>query len=104
MNKTHLSITLSQSLIALAAGPVDAQPLPIPIPLTTLVPVTKDSYPLGAADYLNIPEDLSKVGYLEEEYFVSGLANVYEWSAPGAATVRTPNAPYTTRMLVRRPI
>lgn len=30
----------------------------------------------------------------------SGLANVYEWSAPGAATVRTPNAPYTTRMLV----
>jgi hypothetical protein len=30
----------------------------------------------------------------------SGLANVYEWSAPGAATVRTPNAPYTTRMLL----
>jgi Alpha/beta hydrolase domain len=59
---------------------------------------------LGAADHLNIPEDLSKVDYVEEEYFISGLANVYEWSAPGAATIRTPDAPYTTRMLVRRPI
>jgi hypothetical protein len=65
--------------------------------------VTSDSYPLGAADHLNVPEDLSKVGYIEEEYFVSGYANVYDRDAPGPATVRTPHAPYTTRMLVRRP-
>ena len=104
MNKRILSVILLQSLIAVAAEHVEAQSHSVPIPQTTLVPVTKDSYPLGAADHLNIPEDLSEVGYLEEEYFVSGLANVYEWSAPGAASVRTPNAPYTTRMLVRRPI
>ena len=108
MSKRLLSILLSQSLIALAAQHVEAQSLlaqtPIPVPQTTLVPVTHDSYPLGAADHLNVPEDLSKVGYLEEEYFVGGTANVYDWAPPGAATVGVANAPYTTRMLVRRPI
>jgi hypothetical protein len=43
------------------------------------VPVTLDSFPLGAADHLNVPEDLSKVSYVEEEYFVSGTANGYAW-------------------------
>ena len=47
--------------------------------------------------------DLSKVGYVEEEYIVSGAANVYDWAADGAINVKTPNAPYTTRILVRRP-
>jgi len=43
-----------------------------------------------------------KIGYVEEEYFVSGTANVSNWPAPGTATIRVANAPYTTRMLVRR--
>ena len=107
MLKRLLSITLAQSLIVLTPVGADAQAQttipPVPIPSVTLVPVTSDSYPLGAADHLNVPEDLSKVGYIEEEYFVSGYASVYDWSAPGAATIRTPHAPYTTRMLVRRP-
>jgi len=50
-----------------------------------------------------VPEDLSQVGYIEEEYLVSGTANVYSWPAAGPAVVRTADAPYTTRMLVRRP-
>jgi len=107
MLKRLSSVLLAQSLIVFAAVTVQAQSKttipPVPIPTVTLVPVTSDSYPLGAADHLNVPEDLSKVGYIEEEYFVSGYANVYDWDAPGPATVRTPHAPYTTRMLVRRP-
>jgi hypothetical protein len=103
-----LSIAVLQSLIVLTVGPAAGQAVPgqtpVPVPLATLVPVTTNSFPLGAADHLNVPEDLSKVGYVEEEYFISGLANVYEWTAPAAATVKVPNAPYTTRMLVRRPI
>jgi Alpha/beta hydrolase domain len=97
---------LISPLIALCAGPTLSPALqpPVPVPQTTLVPVTLDSYPFGAADHLNVPEDLSKVGYLEEEYLISGTANVYDWPAPGTATVRVANAPYTTRMLVRRPI
>ena len=75
----------------------------VPIPQTTLVPVTPGSYPFGAADHLNVPQDLGRVGYVEAEYFVTGTANVYDWPAPGTATVRVADAPYTTRMLVRRP-
>jgi hypothetical protein len=97
-------ILSSQALLALALGPTLAASPPVPVPQTTLVPVTANSYPFGAADHLNVPEDLSKVGYVEEEYFVSGTANVYDWPAPGTATVRVANAPYTTRMLVRRPM
>jgi hypothetical protein len=108
MTTRILLISLSQSLIAFAVGHAETQSRatqnPVQVPLTTLVPVTPDSYPLGAADHLNVPEDLSKVGYVEEEYFVSGVANVYEWAAPGAATVGVANAPYTIRMLVRRPV
>jgi hypothetical protein len=70
MNKRLLSIILSQSLIALVAEHVEAESLraqtPVPVPETTLVPVTLDSFPLGAADHLNVPEDLNKVGYVEE--------------------------------------
>src|SRR5271166_1644143 len=104
MSKRLLSIILSQSLIALVEAESLPGQTPVPIPQTTLVPVTLDSFPLGAADHLNVPEDLIKVGYVEEEYFVSGTANVYDWAPPGAATVGVANAPYTTRMLVRRPI
>src|SRR5260370_18333338 len=104
MNKRLLSIILSESLIALAGGQVEAQSLaaqtPVPVPQITLVPVTTDSYPLGAADHLNVPEDLSKVGYVEEEYFVSGTASVSDWAPPNAATVGLATAPYPPRMML----
>lgn len=67
------------------------------------VPATADSYPFGAANHERVPEDLAKLGYVEEEFFASGKANVYDWPAPGAAVVRVADAPYTTRVLVRRP-
>jgi hypothetical protein len=75
-----------------------------PLPqVTGPLPVTATTYPFGAADHTLVPEDLSKVGYVEDEYLVSGKANVYTWPGPGPAEVRTPDAPYTTRILVRRP-
>jgi hypothetical protein len=40
---------------------------------------------------------------VEEEFVISGTANVYDWAADGSLTVKTPNAPYSTRILVRRP-
>jgi hypothetical protein len=67
------------------------------------LPATKASYPFGGAAHTRIPTPLTTVGYVEEEYLISGTANVYDWPAPGAAVVRTPHAPYTTRVLVRRP-
>jgi hypothetical protein len=41
------------------------QPLP-PVRVVGPLPVTADSYPFGAADHARIPEDLKKVGYVEE--------------------------------------
>ena len=67
------------------------------------LPVSATSYPFGAADHTRTPSSLGQVGYVEEEFLFSGLANVYDWPAPGSAVVRTANAPYTTRLLVRRP-
>ncbi len=54
--------------------------------------------------FQGVPENLQKKGYVEEEYIISGTANVYDWPAPGPAVVRTADAPYTTRILVRKPI
>src|SRR5438270_2309497 len=68
------------------------------------LPVSANSYPFGAADHQLVPEDLGRQGYVEEEYLVSGNANVYDWPTSGPAVVRTPDAPYTTRVLVRRPV
>ena len=77
-----------------------ATPLPV---VHGPIPVAADSYPFGAADHTRVPTDLGKIGYVEEEFFAEGKANIYEWPEQGAAVVRTANAPYTTRVLVRRP-
>lgn len=67
------------------------------------IPITADSYPFGAADKTLKPQDLSAYGYGESEHFVSGKANVYDWPARETLTIRSANAPYTTRILIRRP-
>src|SRR2546428_4664846 len=85
---------------AAAQGVPGATPIP---EVTGPIAVTADSYPLMAAGKLQDVVDLPKLGYTEEEFFVSGRANVYDWAADGTLSVRTPPAPYTTRILVRRP-
>lgn len=52
--------------------------------------------------------DLSPAGYTEQEYFLSGTATAYSqdgtWTEDGQWAVRAERtAPYTTRILVRRP-
>jgi hypothetical protein len=74
-----------------------------PVPKSTLVPSTADSYPLLAAAHNIKPLDLGETGYVEEEFIVSGSANVYDWAADGTIGVKTPNASYTGRILLRRP-
>jgi len=74
-----------------------------PVPkVTGPLPVTATSYPFGAADHTMVPQNLKSLGYIEEEFLISGTSNVYDW--PGQASVRVANAPYTTRVLVRRPV
>jgi Alpha/beta hydrolase domain len=94
------------ALALLASCVASPSPAPAsPSPLTSVVgPIAQSeaSHAFGGAAYALRPEDLHSQGYVEEEYFVSGKANVYDWPATGAV-VRTPDAPYTTRVLVRRP-
>ena len=75
-----------------------------PLPsVTKPIPTTASSYPFNTPSQNLTPLDLRKVGYEESEYFVSGNANVYSWPSLGTI-VPTANGPYTTRILVRRPI
>ena len=76
----------------------------VPVPTVTgPLPSSAASHPFGGADYQMVPEDLAASGYVEEEYLVSGRANVYDWPAAGPAVVAIADVPYTTRILVRRP-
>jgi hypothetical protein len=87
---------------ALAAGP------PVPVPnVTGPIAVTPDSYPFLATDI-----DLSKYGYVEEEYFLDGNGYTYNTTGPVDQTATRnetggPNSdgtyPFKTRIVVRRP-
>src|SRR5579871_5342805 len=86
---------------------------PVPVPTSIPLPMTTNTDHGPYADYpanpflrssrLLKPIDLPKLGYTEDEYLISGKANVYDWATDGALTVKTADAPYTTRILVRHP-
>lgn len=63
------------------------------------IPTTETSHPQGAAPACC---ELDRHGYVEEEYFVHGTANVYT-CVERQAVVRDAHAPYVNRILVRRP-
>lgn len=83
------------------APPAIAQ-FPMPI-AEGPIPVSASSYPFGAADHTLKPQKLSEFAYVEEEFFLSGNANVYDWPDRDTLTVQSADAPYTTRVLIRRP-
>lgn len=72
--------------------------------VTGPVPVTPESHPFGAAGHTLQPQNMAEFGYVEEEFFISGNANVYNWPERGKLEIRTPDVPYTTRLLIRRPV
>ena len=89
--KTTIAIACFAAIGSAApVGGVSATPIP---KLTGPIPVTADSFPFLAANRVFQPLDLQKAGYVEEEFIVSGTANVYDWAADGSLTVKTPNAP-----------
>jgi hypothetical protein len=97
------TLTLVSALLTLLAAAAAAAATPIPQVVGPL-PITESSHPFGGAAWQLQPQDLAAHGYVEEEYLASGTAGVYDWGADNKAVVRTADAPYTTRMLVRRPI
>lgn len=90
-------------LIAVAGHPVATQEVGPP---TVNGPIPSQGTPGDSTRnyvFYSTPMNLSDVGYVEEEYFVSGIATRYSVSAaPGGATP-IGTMPYRTRMVVRRP-
>ena len=90
-------------VLVLLAFTLMATPSRAQVPTPTIEPVGS---PAGA--FIQPTIDLSKVGYVQEEYFISGTASAFSnvgplgrdglWTVTPAAT-----APYKTRILVYRP-
>ena len=68
------------------------------------IPVTADSYPQMTVKRIQQVVDLDGAGYVEEEFFVSGTGNAYDWAQDGSLSVLASGLPYTTRIMVRRPV
>jgi hypothetical protein len=88
------------------SAPQMAATFVVPLPTVRNIPITAQSYPWLHFKHTQRPLELDKHGFVEEEYIVSGTANVYDWPANPAdpLIVKYRNAPYATRILVRRPI
>jgi hypothetical protein len=96
------------------ARAADVTPFTVSIPTVTgPIPSTSSNFPY-IADGFDV-EPPVPAGYVEQEYFFSGTGNLYEYTPTGIEVV-TPcpasvtegtnctGIPYTTRMLVKRPI
>ena len=90
------------SLLVLAQGARAVE-----LPATELLPVVPGDVETRSTPFIAWFQDLSLVGYVEEEYAVSGAANIYDYiddvGQRPEVVVATPDVPYTTRMLIRRP-
>jgi len=99
--------TLATLVVGIAGTAVTtkAASFVVPLPSVTAMPVTSDSHPWLYHKLTQRPLDLEKFGFVEEEFLVRGTANVYDWPADPAQSliVKYSNAPYATRVLVRRP-
>ena len=86
---------------------------PVLVPKSTPLPMTDNLdhgpyYYYPVLSFLKVsrnlvPVDLKQAGYTEDEFLIAGKANVYDWAADGALSVKTPDASYATRVLVRHP-
>lgn len=78
----------------------------VPIPqIEGPIPNTETSHTWNGAAWQWKPINLKAYGYVEEEFYVSGEANVYDavpYSDFKTKVLRS--GPYTTRIIVRRPI
>lgn len=66
------------------------------------IAVTETSHPFSAMDYAREPLDIAAYGYVEEEYFVSGTANVYE-ETDVEMKIKHEDQSYKNRIFVRKP-
>ena len=102
------AILIFVAIIATELGSASARtqvvaPQVVALPTVTgPVPQTVSSYAFNSAAHYAKPSDLSKFGYVEDEYFQDGKARVYDWPRIGKLESLGVGL-YKTRILVRRP-
>lgn len=100
-------------LFAFTAGSLALAMAPLPLHAADMfaapkiegpIPVTETSHIFNGAAWQVEPIDLSAYGFQEDEYLISGKANVYDWTPNGnyQTTVKS-EGEYATRMTIRRP-
>jgi len=67
------------------------------------IPVSENSHPFCDMMHARVPLDVRNYGYVEEEYFVSGSANVYDLDENKNVIIDGSPLEYKTRILVRKP-
>jgi hypothetical protein len=93
-------LVLGVSVLALPAHPAGAVPNP-----TVTGPVPQSAPPGDPShDYVFFASPLvDSFGYVEEEFFIEGTANVYNTPPLATGSVVSSGHPYKTRIVVRRP-
>jgi hypothetical protein len=88
------------AVMAVKAQPSSAVTVAGPVALTSGVRDAEHGYPFNSSTL-----DLAKVGYVEEEFFIEGVARSYEMphDQMSNATAVAASHPYKTRIVVRRP-
>jgi hypothetical protein len=101
--------------LVVAPSPAAAGDVP---PFTVSLPTVSGPIPSSSSDFPFIADGFDVMppvpdGYVEEEFFFSGTGNLYQYTptgvelvtpCPTVATMGCSNIPYTTRMLVKRPV
>jgi len=102
-NKTALLVGLTVVLASPAATRTAISPAAPSLPqVEGPIPVSASSRPWAQASSAVEPVDLAKAGFVEEEFFVRGIARTLDWPAVGKLD-ELARGPYVTRILVRRP-
>lgn len=100
----RLTTLAAGAALFLVAGAVRAE---VSLPSTELVPVVPGDPETRSTPFIASSIELEPLGYVEEEYLVSGAASVYMYTddegQSSEVEVAQADVAYTTRMLVRRP-
>ena len=67
------------------------------------IPVSNTSHPFCAMAYSRIPLDVRDYGYIEEEYFITNTANIYDADEDDQPLVIKEGIQYKNRIIVRNP-
>src|SRR5678816_3589059 len=114
-----VSSRVASLLFVLGVGAATGSAIAVPpgfnlIPTPGVIgPIPSEPFSSPTNNYTFFASDiaLASHGYVEEEFYMKGMANAYDAPANTPATppstlanVVTPNIPYTTRITVRRPV